>query len=126
LGEVWQAYMARCSLEPTFRLFKQTLRWTTPTLRAPAAADRRTWLLILAYVQLRLAREAVSDVRLPWRPPLPPAQRTPARVRRAFSQVLPSLGSPVGAPKPCGRSPGRPKDKRSPPAKRFAAVKLTP
>ncbi len=126
LAEVWRAYTARFSLEHTFRFFKQTLRWTTPKLRSPAAADRWTWLLFLAYVQLRLARDAVSDVRLPWQPPLPPEQRTPARVRRGFSQVLPSLGSPVGTPKPCGRSPGRPTGKRSPPAKRFAAVKLSP
>jgi DDE superfamily endonuclease len=125
LAEVWRAYTARFSLEHTFRFFKQTLRWTTPKLRSPDAADRWTWLLLLAYVQLRLARDRVADVHLPWQPPLPPELRTPARVRRGFSQVLPSLGSPVGIPKPCGRSPGRPTGKRSPPATRFPAVKLT-
>lgn len=114
------------SIEHTFRCFKQTLRWTTPKLRSPAAADRWTWLLLLAYVQLRLARDAVADVRLPWQPPLPVERRTPARVRRGFSHFLPQLGSPVNAPKPCGRSPGRPSGTRSPPAKRFPAVKLTP
>ncbi len=126
LAEVWQAYLARFSIEHTFRFFKQTLRWTTPKLRSPAAADRWTWLLILAYGQLRLARDTVGDVRLPWQPPLPPERRTPARVRRAFSPLLPTLGSPVNVPKPCGRSPGRPAGKRSPPAQRFPAVKLPP
>lgn len=126
LSEVWQAYAARFSIEHTFRFFKQTLQWTTPKLRSPAAADRWTWLLILAYLHLRLARDAVADMRLPWQPPLPPERRTPARVRRGFSHVLPHLGSPVNAPKPCGRSPGRPRGKRSPPAKRFPAVKLAP
>ena len=126
LNEVWSAYTARFSIEHTFRFFKQTLHWTTPRLRSPRAADRWTWLLILAYVQLRLARDSVIDVRLPWQPPLPAERRTPARVRRGFSHVLPQLGSPVCAPKPCGRSPGRPKGKRSPPAQRFPAVKLTP
>lgn len=126
LAEVWQAYIARFSLEHTFRFFKQTLRWTTPKLRSPDAADRWTWLLILAYVQLRLARDVVGDVRLPWQPALPLDRRTPARIRRAFSHVLIQLGSPVGVPKPCGRSSGRPKGKRSPPALRFPAVKLTP
>ncbi len=48
LAEVWQAYVARYSIEHTFRFFKQTLKWTTPKLRAPAAADRWTWLLLLA------------------------------------------------------------------------------
>jgi hypothetical protein len=126
LAEVWRAYTARFSIEHTFRFLKQTLRWATPRLRSPRAADRWTWLLILAYVQLRLARDAVADVRLPWQAPLPAERRTPARVRRGFSQVLAHLGSPVCAPKPCGRSPGRPKGKRSPPATRFPAVKLTP
>lgn len=126
LTEVWQAYLARFSIEHTFRFFKQTLHWTTPKLRSPAAADRWTWLLILAYTHLRVARDAVADVRLPWQSPLPPERRTPARVRRGFSHLLPSLGSPVNAPKPCGRSPGRPTGLRSPPAQRFPAVKLTP
>jgi hypothetical protein len=126
LAEVWRAYIARFSLEHTFRFFKQTLRWTTPKLRSPSAADRWTWLLLLSYVQLRLARDAVTDVRLPWQAVLPPERRTPARVRRAFSHVLAQLGTPVGVPKPCGRSPGRPKGTRSPPAPRFPAVKLTP
>lgn len=126
LAELWQAYVARFSIEHTFRFFKQTLKWTTPKLRAPQAADRWTWLLLLAYVQLRLARDQVADVRLPWQPPLPLEQRTPARVRRGFSQALAQLGSPVNVPKPRGRSPGRPIGKRSPPAPRFPAVKLTP
>ncbi len=125
LAMLWQAYIARFSIEHTFRFFKQTLKWTTPKLRAPEAADRWTWLLILAYVQLRLARDQVADVRLPWQPPAPPDHRTPARVRRGFSQLLAHLGSPANAPKPCGRSPGRPKGQRSPPAPRFPAVKLT-
>ncbi|HEY7833701.1 MAG TPA: transposase [Ktedonobacterales bacterium] len=126
LAEVWQAYIARFAIEHTFRFFKQTLKWTTPKVRAPEAADRWTWLLLLAYVQLRLARDQVADVRLPWQPPLPPERRTPARVRRGFSHLLAYLGSPVNVPKPRGRSPGRPKGKRSLPATRVPAVKLTP
>ena len=122
---VWQAYIARFSIEHTFRFFKQTLKWTTPKLRSPEAADRWTWLLLLAYVQLRLARDLVADVCLPWQRPLPSERRTPARVRRGFSSLGPTLGTPTSAPKPCGRSPGRPKGKRSPPATRVPAVKLT-
>ena len=125
LAVVWQAYVARYSIEHTFRFFKQTLKWTTPKLRRPEAADRWTWLLLLAFVQLRLARDQVADVRLPWQRPLPPERRTPARVRRGFSSLLTTLGSPANAPKPCGRSLGRPKGKRSQPAQRFPAIKLT-
>jgi hypothetical protein len=126
LTEVWQADIARYAIEHTFRFFTQTLKWTTPKLRAPAAADRWTWLLLLAFVRLRLARDQVADVHLPWQWPLPPERRTPARVRRGFSSLLAHLGSPVNVPKPCGRSPGRPNGTRSRPATRVPAVNLTP
>lgn len=82
-------------------------------LRRPTAWHDWTWLLLLASVQLRLARDLVADVRLPWQ-------------RRGFASLLTMLGSPVNVPKPWGRSPGRPKGKRSQPAQRFPAVKLTP
>jgi hypothetical protein len=56
----WQAFLRRFDLEHTFRLFKQTLGWTAPRLRDPAAADRWTWLILAAYTQLRLARVHTS------------------------------------------------------------------
>jgi len=126
LAPVWRIYIARFAIEHLFRFFKQTLKWTVPKLRSPTSADRWTWLLILVYVQLRLAQTLVQDHRLPWQAPVAVDKLPPARVRRAFSSLLPTLGSPVSVPEPCGRSPGRPTGTRSPPAQRFAAVKLTP
>jgi hypothetical protein len=123
--DVWHAYVARYAIAHTVRVFKPTLKWTTPQLRAPAAADRWTWLLMLASVQLRLGRDQVADARLPWQRPVPRARRTPAHTRRGFWPLLAQLGTPIRVPKPCGRSPGRPKGKRSGPAQRFPAVKLT-
>jgi hypothetical protein len=125
LADVWHAYVARSSIEHRFRCFKHTLTWTPPNRRRPEAADRWTWLLVLADVQLRLARDLVSEVRLPWQRPLPPERRTPARVRRGFASLLAHLSRPASVPQPCGRSPGRPKGKRSPPAQRFPAIKVT-
>jgi hypothetical protein len=95
--------------EHAFRFFKYTLRWTAPTLRSPAAADRWAWLLILAYVQLRLARDAGADVRLPWQPPLPPEQRTPARVRHGFAQLLRTWATPRTRQHIVDTRPGVPK-----------------
>jgi hypothetical protein len=59
------------------------------------------------------------------RPPDPGCLRhtSAARVRREFSRLLCVLGSPAAAPKPSGRSPGRPKDRRSGPALRHPAIK---
>ena len=125
LATIWRVYVARFSIEHTYRFFKQVLKWTAPKLRSPEAADRWTWLVILAYIQLRLARPLVLDHHLPWQAPLPTEKMTPARVRRAFSHLLPTLGRLASVPKPAGRSTGRPKGRRSKPAKRFPAVQLT-
>ena len=123
LGVLWRAYVRRFDLEHTLRFCKQGLGWTTPRPRHPEQADRWTWLVVAAYTQLRLARACVADRRLPWERRLPPDRLTPNRVRRDFPQVLAALGSPTSAPKPCGRSPGRPRGSRSGPAARHPALK---
>jgi hypothetical protein len=125
LAVVWRAYVHRFDLEHTYRFCKQTLNWTTPRVRHPQQADRWTWLVLLAYTQLRLARRAIEDRRLPWERPQRPTRRalTPARVRQAFPQLLVALDTPADTPKPCGRSPGRPIGRRSGPAPRCPAIK---
>jgi hypothetical protein len=123
LRRLWLAYAHRFDLEHTFRFLKQALNWLVPHLRTPQQADRWTWLVLLAYTQLRLARPLVADHHLPWERPLPAAQRTPRRVQQAFTALLPTLGTPARAAQPAGRSPGRPKGSRSPPAPRHPVHK---
>ena len=125
LAALWRAYVHRFDLEHTYRFCKQTLNWTTPRVRHPEQADRWTWLVLLAYTQLRLARCGIEERRLPWEQLQRPTRRalTPARVRQAFPQLLAALDTPADAPKPCGRSPGRPIGRRSGPAPRCPAVK---
>lgn len=123
LDLLWRAYVRRFDQEHTFRFCKQILTWTTPRVRTPEQADRWTWLVLLAYTQVRLARSVVADHRLPWERVLDTRPLTPYRVRRAFSTVLPLLGTPANPPKPYGRSPGRPKGARSGPAPRYPAIK---
>ena len=125
LDLLWRAYVRRFDLEHTLRFCKQSLGWTTPRPRHPEQADRWTWLVVAVYTQLRLARTWVADHRLPWERPLDPARLTPYRVRRALSALLPLIGTPADAPKPCGRSPGRPKGSRSGRATRHPAIKKT-
>ncbi len=108
LDVLWRAYVRRFDLEHTLRFAKQGLGWTTPRVRHPEQADRWTWLVLVADTQLRLARPWVADRRLPWERPLDPAKLTPSRVRRALSALLPVVGTPAKAPKPCGRSRGGP------------------
>ncbi len=123
LGLFWRAYVRRFDLEHTFRFLKQTLGWTTPRFRHPEQADRWTWLVVAAYTQLRLARPCVADLRLPWERRYDPERLTPVRVRRVVSALLGHLGTPAKPPKPCGRSPGRPKGRRSGRSKRYPALK---
>ena len=123
LDLLWRAYVRRFDQEHTFRFYKQALTWTTPRVRDPEQADRWTWLVLLAYTHLRLARSVVADQRLPWERPLDMRPLTPYRVRRAFCTILPLVGTPANPPKPCGRSPGRPKGARSGPAPRYPAIK---
>ena len=120
---LWRAYVRRFDLEHTFRFLKQTLGWTTPRVRHPQQADLWTWLVLTAFTQLRLARPCVADRRLPWERRYAPGCLTPFRVRRGVLALLLELGTPAKPPKPCGRSPGRPKGRRSGRARRYPAVK---
>jgi len=104
----WHMYLRRFDIEHTFRLFKQTLGWTRPRLRSPEAADRWTWLMLVAHTQLRLARSLVADLRRPWERPLEPDRLTPARVRRGFRNIHTKTARPAAAPKPTHPGPGRP------------------
>lgn len=123
LDLIWKSYCRRFSLEHAIKFLKLTLGWTSPRVRHPEQADRWTWLILVAYTQLRLARSIAADRRLPWEKPLSQRRLTPTRVLRAFCGLLPGLGTPAQAPKPRGRSPGRPKGRLSGPAKRYPAIK---
>jgi DDE superfamily endonuclease len=123
LGLLWRAYVRRFDLEHTIRFLKQTLGWTTPRVRHPEQADRWTWLVLLAYAQLGLARSCAEDRRLPWERPQQDRRLTPCRTLRGFAALLAAVGTPARAPKPCGRSPGRPKGRLSGRRKRYPALK---
>jgi hypothetical protein len=123
LDLIWRSYVRRFDLEHTFRFLKQSMGWTTPRVRHPEQADLWSWLVVAAYTQLRLARARVADLRLPWEYRCDRGRLTPVRVHRVVSSLLVELGTPAKAPKPCGRSPGRPKGRLSGRAKRYPAIK---
>jgi len=123
LDTCWRAYLRRFDIEHTFRFAKNTLGWTTPSVRTPEQADRWTWLIIAAYTQLRLARGLVEDQRLPWQRPAKPGRLTPARVRRGFRSTAAAQGTPARPPKPSRAGPGRPTGTRTGPRTRHPAIK---
>ena len=119
LDVCWRAYLRRFDMEHTFKLMKSQLGWTAARVRHPGQAVRWTWLLIAAYVQLRLARSLAADLRRPWeRPPRPGRPLTPYRVRRSFRHVRDRLGTPAHLPKTTHPGPGRPPGGRNTPAPR--------
>jgi hypothetical protein len=113
VDRLWQAFLRRFDIEHTFRMLKQTLGWTCPKTRTPAAADRWTWLVLAAYTQLRLARPLAADLRRPWEKPAAPDRLTPARVRRDFRHLRAKTVCPAAAPKPTRPGPGRPPGQRN-------------
>ncbi len=123
LDTAWRAYLRRFDIEHTFRLDKNTLGWTTPSVCTPEQADRWTWLVVAAYTQLRLARPIVEDLRLPWERQRKPGRLTPARVRRGFRRLAANLGTPASPPKSSSPGPGRPKATRREPRTRYPAIK---
>jgi hypothetical protein len=117
VSTLWQSYLRRFDLEHVFRFLKSRLGWDKPLLRDPAAADRWTWLLIICFAQLYLARTLAADIRLPWqRPQASPgqaAEMTPGRVRAGFRLVRGTLGTPASVAKPGKPGPGRPKGSKN-------------
>lgn len=106
LRVVWRWYQRRFAVEHLFRFLKQALGWTTIRPRSPQSADRWSWLLAAGLWQLWLARDLVTDQRLPWEHP-PVAALSPGRVRRGFAGLLLTLGTPARPPRRRGKSPGR-------------------
>lgn len=123
LDIAWRAYLRRFDIEHTYRFVKNTLGWTTPRWCTPEQADRWTWLIIAVYTQLRLARNLVADERLPWERHRKRGRLTPARVRRGFRRLAPTLGTPASPPKSLSPGPGRPKGTRREPRTRYPAIK---
>ena len=110
LAVLWRAYVHRFDLEHTYRFCKQTLNWTTPRVRHPEQADRWTWLVLLAYTQVRLARRASDDQRLPWKRPSVPIvspSRLPACARRFRGSWPPSTHPPTRQNPALGRRVAR-------------------
>ncbi len=111
LDLLWRTSVRCSDLKHTFCFLKQTLGWHTLLVRHPEQANHWTWLVLVVYTQLRLARALVAARHLPWGRPHPPGRLTPTRVRRAVPALLRALGPPA-CHNPAA-APGRPKGPRS-------------
>jgi len=115
LIDAWQAYGQRYDLEHCFRFGKQRLLLTA--YQTPVVEHEENWwhIVLLAYVQLWLARTLAQDLPRPWERYLPHTQTkvdAPPRVQRDFGRIIRQIGTPALLPKPRGKSPGRAKGER--------------
>jgi hypothetical protein len=123
LEQVPQRYGLRFSEEHLFRFLKQDLLWLDVHVRTAEQFLRWSWIVILVFLQLYLARELGQHELLPWEAKGRPV--TPRQVRRVMPTLLSQLGTPVRACQPRGKAPGRAKGFRPKPAPRYPVVYKT-
>ncbi len=110
--QAWDAYRQRYDLEHFFRFGKQRLLMAG--YQTPVVEHEENWwqLASLAYVQLGLAQPLAQVLPNPWERYALPASTasslSPALVQRDFERIIRQFGTPAQAPKPRGKSPGRP------------------
>jgi len=126
LLDIYQSYLQRYDLEHFFRFGKQKLlldKFQTPDERH----EENWWRLVaLAYVQLWVARDLVTQLPRPWERYLPAVLNhrvTPAIAQRDMGRIIRQIGTPASLPKPRGNSPGRAKGAVLTPRKRHPVVK---
>ena len=124
LSQVAPQYRRRFSQEHNYRFLKQELLWTRVHVRKPAQFERWSWLVVLVFNQLYLARELGQALHRPWESTDRPV--TPQQVRRVMPMILLQVGTPARPCQPRGKSPGRAKGFRPAPAPRFPVVWKTP
>jgi hypothetical protein len=104
---IWPLYQRRWPEETLHRQAKELLGWSRAQLGMLARQDRWTWLVLLAYWQLLLARELARDCPRPWERATLIGPLPLARVQRDYGRILRQFGLAMPAPKPRGKAPGR-------------------
>jgi hypothetical protein len=128
LLDIHPSYLQRYDLEHFFRFGKQKL--LLDKFQTPDVNHEENWwrLVALAYLQLWAAKELVSQLPRPWERYLPSVVNklvTPATAQRDMDRIIRQIGTPSPAPKPRGKSPGRPLGLVLAPRKRHTVVKKT-
>jgi hypothetical protein len=106
-AEIWPLYQRRWPEETLHRQAKELLGWSRAQLGTVERQDRWTWVVLLAYWQLLLARALAQDCPRPWERVAPTGALPLARVQRDYGRILRQFGLATTAPKPRGKAPGR-------------------
>ena len=120
----WLWFDQRWPIEPAFRFRKQRLRWTVPQFQQAERCDRWTLLVDIAYWQIWLARDLVTDQPLPWHKPQ--TDFTPGRVALGLGALFAQIGPLTCPPQMRGKSPGWPAGRPRRPPERYKLLKRRP
>jgi hypothetical protein len=123
LEDIWHQYLRRFSLEHWYRFAKQRLHWTLPSLKTPEQSERWSDLMPLMTWQLWLARDLVTQYRLPWQSAT--LNLSPGRVAQSMFSLLMQIGTPTSSPKQRGKSNGRITGFKCTPRARYPVAKKT-
>ena len=104
LEEIWHQYLRRFGIEHWYRFAKQRLHWTMPSLKTPEQSERWSDLMPLMTWQLWLAKDLVTQYRLPWQSAT--LNLSPGRVAQSMFLLLVQIGTPACAPQHRGKSNG--------------------
>ena len=105
--DVWPLYQRRWREETLHRQAKDLLGWTRAQVGSVERQDRWTWLVLLAYWQLLLARDLACDCPRAWERRVPDGPLPLARVQRDYGRILAHFGLAMPPPKARGKAPGR-------------------
>ncbi len=120
---VWPLYQRRWPEETLHRQAKDLLGWSRAQVGSVARQDRWTWVVLLAYWCLLLARDLARDCPRPWERCAPGGPLPLARVQRDYGRLLAQFGLALPPPKPRGKAPGRVPGTRLEPKVRPAVLK---
>jgi Transposase DDE domain len=123
LEEIWHQYLRRFGIEHWYRFAKQRLHWTMPSLKTPEQCQRWSDLMPLMTWQLWLARDLVTQYRLPWQSAT--INLSPGRIAQSMFSLLVEIGTPSNSPKQRGKSHGRAIGFKCTPRTRYPVAKKT-
>ena len=123
LEEIWDQYLRRFGIEHWYRFAKQRLHWTMPSLKTPEQSERWSDLMPVMTWQLWLARDLVTQYRLPWQSVT--LNLSPGRVAQSMFSLLMQIGTPTSSPKQRGKSNGRITGFKCTPRTRYPVAKKT-
>jgi hypothetical protein len=126
LSDLCRMYLWRFAIEHLFRFMKQHLGLNANQSTDPVSTQQWMWLCALAYWQLLLMRDEVSNACPAWYPAQSAHGKnkmTPGLVQRGASRFLAQLGTPAKATRTAGNGKGRPKGYHPTPRTRYPIVK---